>query len=64
MEDMDEEFLAIYCTVRDAIYEALGHDVKIELLMPPAYRSNKRGASRKHTDRMFDFYSSGGTCDD
>ena len=62
--NMDEEFVAIYRIVRDEIYAALGHDIEIELIMPPGHRSNKRGSSGKHPDGTFEFYLFGGADND
>jgi hypothetical protein len=64
MINIDEEFMAIYRIVCDEIYEAFGHGVKVELIMPQGHRGNNRGGSRKHPDRTFEFYLFGGTDND
>ena len=64
MINMDEEFMAIYRIVRDEIYPTMGHYVEIALIMSPGHRGNKRGGSRKHPDRTFEFYLFGGTDND
>ena len=61
---MDDEDWAIYCTVRDEIHKALGHNVKISVIMPPGYRRRKRRGSKKHADRMIDLDLFGGTYND
>ena len=60
---MDEEAMAIFCIVREEIFQALGPDVKVELLMSPCYPGKKRGSSKELSDRI-DFYLEGGHGDE
>lgn len=64
MIKMDEEFIAIYCIVRDEIHAALGHDVEIELIMPPGCRSNKQRGSKRISTGINLYLFEGGHSDE